>query len=202
MYKVFNNEFLIILNSEPVKTINTNNHFRVNDKQGLRLFLNNYFSKTQDNDILIFGYDTEDLFNDFRSFFKYIEAAGGVVENQSEEYLFIKRLGYWDLPKGKIEKNETPEAAAIREVEEETAVNKLSIIEELNSSFHIYTMNNKLILKKTYWYRMQCKFHGKLIPQTDEDIEIVEWKTAAEAEWAIGVSYRSLNENLGQYFKL
>jgi hypothetical protein len=52
--------------------------------------------------------------------FKLIQASGGIVFNQKNEILLIKRLGKWDLPKGKIKKSETLEECAIREIEEET----------------------------------------------------------------------------------
>ncbi|NCA22427.1 MAG: NUDIX hydrolase, partial [Crocinitomicaceae bacterium] len=37
--------------------------------------------------------------------FKYIEAAGGIVESEKGG-LYIKRHGKWDIPKGKMEKGE------------------------------------------------------------------------------------------------
>ena len=57
---------------------------------------------------------------DFQGLYKIIEAAGGVVFNEKNEILMIYRLKTWDLPKGKIEKGETPADAAFREVCEET----------------------------------------------------------------------------------
>ena len=39
----------------------------------------------------------------FKSSFKYIIAAGGVVYNSNDEILVIFRNGKWDLPKGKLE---------------------------------------------------------------------------------------------------
>jgi 8-oxo-dGTP pyrophosphatase MutT (NUDIX family) len=42
----------------------------------------------------------------------------------------ILRLGKWDLPKGKMEKNEEPMICAIREVEEECGI-KAKIIENM-----------------------------------------------------------------------
>ena len=56
-----------------------------------------------------------------------IEAAGGLVKNENGDYLFIYRNDKWDLPKGKIEKDEKTKVAAVREVEEECgiAVSKL-----------------------------------------------------------------------------
>ena len=46
-------------------------------------------------------------------------AGGGKVYNRNGEVLFIYRNDKWDLPKGRIEKNETLEVGAIREVEED-----------------------------------------------------------------------------------
>jgi 8-oxo-dGTP pyrophosphatase MutT (NUDIX family) len=54
--------------------------------------------------------------------------AGGVVartEGGKREYLLVearRRRGEWVLPKGHIEPGETPEAAAVREVQEEAGV--------------------------------------------------------------------------------
>src|SRR5690554_4462920 len=61
-------------------------------------------------------------------------AAGGLVYNQKGEILFIYRNGKWDLPKGGIEKNEKKKQAAIREVEEETGIKKLCILEKLDKT--------------------------------------------------------------------
>ena len=52
------------------------------------------------------------------SLYSLIEASGGVVLNEENKLLWIYRLGKWDLPKGKLEKNESFKVAAIREVEE------------------------------------------------------------------------------------
>ena len=38
---------------------------------------------------------------------------------KADAYLFILRNVVWDIPKGKLEKGETPELAAVREIEEE-----------------------------------------------------------------------------------
>lgn len=84
----------------------------------------------------------------FRSNFKLIKAAGGLVVNNKNECLFIFRNGKWDLPKGKIEKGEKNQLAAKREVTEETGVDKLKIISKLKPTYHLYELNNKWILKK------------------------------------------------------
>lgn len=112
----------------------------------------------------------------FKAFFKFVVAAGGTVFNEKSELLVIHRLGKWDLPKGKLEKGEDIPTCAIREVEEECNVSNLIIKKELPSSFHCYqTRKGKWALKRTYWYKMKTTYSGKLIPQTEEGIERVEW---------------------------
>ena len=89
----------------------------------------------------------------FISNFQLVVAAGGYVKNKSREILFIKRNGIWDLPKGKLENNESLFKCAEREVEEECGVSGLEIINELPSTYHCYqTKKGKWILKRTYWY--------------------------------------------------
>ena len=51
--------------------------------------------------------------------FPSVEAAGGLVKHQDGRFLFIYRNNKWDLPKGKLENNETYDYAALREVKEE-----------------------------------------------------------------------------------
>ena len=87
----------------------------------------------------------EDLEKDMAIFFKdhkAISAAGGIVERE-EELLFIRRHGLWDLPKGKIEKGESIEEAAIREVEEECGIQGITIKEELIETYHTYEVGKK-----------------------------------------------------------
>ena len=62
------------------------------------------------------------VLNDVKSMFKVVKAAGGVIENENKQILFIYRLKKWDLPKGKKDKGESIMDCAIREVEEETKV--------------------------------------------------------------------------------
>lgn len=119
--------------------------------------------------------DVEALFSEFKNQFKYIEAAGGLVFNQKNDILAIYRLGKWDLPKGKVEKDETISEAALREVEEECGVSNLKLSDELESTYHTYWMNNKWILKRGYWFKMFYTGHEQLVPQTEEDIEKVCW---------------------------
>ena len=105
---------------------------------------------------------------DFKSHFSEIEAAGGLVVNEKKEFLFIFRSGSWDLPKGRIENNETKKIAAMREVTEETGIKKLTIIQKLMVTRHTFRSNvGKRIIKKSYWYLMDAKKQNTT-PQTNE----------------------------------
>ncbi|MBO5844060.1 MAG: NUDIX domain-containing protein, partial [Bacteroidales bacterium] len=53
----------------------------------------------------------------------HVPAAGGLVQNEKGEYLFIFRNNHLDLPKGHKEEGENLEVTAVREVEEETPTN-------------------------------------------------------------------------------
>ena len=101
---------------------------------------------------------------------KYIEAAGGIVR-RGATFLFIKRNGFWDIPKGKLDKGEAPEQAAVREIEEECGLQKPVIKKHLLNTWHTYEQKGKTYLKKTYWYLLEdMKPVAKLVPQTEEGI--------------------------------
>ena len=93
--------------------------------------------------------------------------------------MVIFRRDFWDLPKGKIDKGETPEQAAVREVQEETGLVQVDLGNHIIDTFHTYTHKDKRILKKTYWYAMKTA-ETKLTPQSSEDIEQAEWVKLAE----------------------
>ncbi len=101
---------------------------------------------------------------------KKIEASGGLVQSESK-FLFIKRNGYWDIPKGKLEKNENPLEAAVREIEEECGLDSPKIKEHLLDTWHTYVHKGKRVLKKTYWYWLEeSDKKTNLIPQEEEGI--------------------------------
>ena len=107
--------------------------------------------------------------------FKYKIAAGGVVEHSDGKILLMKRLGKWDLPKGKLDKGETIEECALREIEEETGANELSVQSSFAETYHTYYRNDKWIIKHTHWYIVACADDSHLTPQLEEDIEQVSW---------------------------
>ena len=104
-----------------------------------------------------------------------IKAAGGLVENSRGDYLFIFRNKKWDLPKGKVEKEEKVKVAGVREVEEECGVKIDKRGKRLCKTYHIYELNAKVVLKSTSWYKMEVKGKPKLIPQKEEGITTASW---------------------------
>lgn len=136
--------------------------------------LKEFIQQNTKQDLIFICKNVDSFFEKLKKQFIYIEAAGGLI-TQNKKYLFIYRLDKWDLPKGKLDKGENPPQAAIRECEEECAITGLTIIKELPSSYHIYPYKGHHALKITYWYLMTSTHKGKLIPQTEENIEKVEW---------------------------
>ncbi len=121
-------------------------------------------------------------------------AGGGKAYNTNMDILFIRRNGKWDLPKGKIEKNEHIETAAIREVEEETGVTGLEITKFLYKTFHIFKRNGEFRLKVTYWFEMKTEYDGELVPQKDEGITKVKWKNKKKSKKALLNSYANIKK--------
>lgn len=119
--------------------------------------------------------DPKQLFNEIKLSLKYIKAAGGLVRNEENKFLFIFRKGKWDLPKGKIDAGEKTKKAAVREVEEECGIKVTSLDDKLCKTYHVYEMGGQKILKKTTWYRMRADNQPKLTPQLAEDITDARW---------------------------
>ena len=141
MYKVFVNDKPIILTDSLPKE----------NKYHVYLFKNLIVSEilkkltsNSVNGVLIFCDNLERSKELFFKNFKIISAAGGLVLNPKKEVLLIYRNNIWDLPKGWIEKNESIETAAIREVEEECGIFNLKIIKPLTTTYHIYNLSNSL----------------------------------------------------------
>ncbi|MBX3165646.1 MAG: NUDIX domain-containing protein [Bacteroidetes bacterium] len=173
----FNDKFIELIESDVQPSNNQAiNFFDVSNakKQAVKKIISD-FLKSENNTSITLNIEN---FNDFLSVLKkqfyYIEAAGGFIEKENK-YLFIHRHGRWDLPKGKLEENESAEAGAIRECEEECGVKKLKIVKQLPSTFHIYAYKDGFALKQAYWFYMQTDYEGKLIPQTEEDIHDVKF---------------------------
>lgn len=149
--------------------------YTYNKGTGLRPIIERFLSDKETMEIYIINADENAFWKDVFLNFKYREAAGGVVTNEKGEVLVIKRWEKWDLPKGGIKKAENSRNAAMREVEEETAIGDLKITGILPFTFHLYAEKENLYLKKTYWYAMKTSSTKEPTPQKEEDIEIAKW---------------------------
>lgn len=137
--------------------------------------LYNWIKKSKAECILLQCENKETAIQSVFNLFEIIEAAGGIVENNNEELLFIFRRGKWDLPKGKLEPAETIEVCAQREIEEETGATHLSLEHKLMNTYHVYHLNGRNILKISHWYYFRCKEQQHLTPQLEEDITKIMW---------------------------
>lgn len=124
---------------------------------------------------VVFDTDFNKLKTLFLKDFKKIRAGGGLVKNEKDDVLFIFRRGFWDLPKGKKDKDEKYKACAKREVEEETGLINVKTGKKICTTYHTYIENGRNILKKTRWYNMRASGSQQLTPQLDEGIEQIEW---------------------------
>jgi 8-oxo-dGTP pyrophosphatase MutT (NUDIX family) len=134
----------------------------------------------------------EKLEKHFLKYFLVVEAAGGLVEHTDGRYLFIYRNDKWDLPKGKIEKNEVIIDAAIREVTEETGVGDLMVTKPLNTTYHVFNSKGKFKLKKTYWFLMKSNYNAPLVPQEEENIQAAVWRSKADFPLLMENAYENI----------
>jgi len=179
MYKVFIDEKKISLTNSPISSDN-NIHFSdfTSFTEAIELLKN-----TSLTTVNIYHENLCNLWEEFRNYFKCIDAAGGVVSNGENKILFIYRNYRWDLPKGKIEIGESIEAAAVREVEEECSIFGLEIKDFITSTYHIYiSEKGENILKTTHWYRMTYLGNRVPSPQEIEGITKTEWKSLVEIQ--------------------
>ena len=140
--------------------------------------------------------NVEAAFKDFVSHFVMIEASGGVLFNDEGEVLLIKRLGKWDLPKGKMDAGESTAEAALREVTEECGLDELTLGKELPATYHTYKMHNHRFLKITWWFAMTTTSKIKPVPQTEENITEAKWYNWHHLDTAELDTYRSIRDLL------
>jgi 8-oxo-dGTP pyrophosphatase MutT (NUDIX family) len=158
-----------------------------------------FLDKLPENTFPAFLILTDDLkrsIQQLKDQLKLIRAAGGIVWNQQKELLMIFRRGRWDLPKGKIENDESTNTAALREVEEECGVGKLRLLHPFATSYHIYCEQNEWILKETFWYEMTSSDTGPTKPQHSEGITHAEWVPLHKVPEKFTLAYASVTDLL------
>ncbi|MEO6190361.1 MAG: NUDIX domain-containing protein [Saprospiraceae bacterium] len=186
-YKIYvNDKQLILIAEEELGSLLLDNQVLVLPYKGQQKSLFQYLDTLENSSrfssIVLYAADVKDLFMDLKSLLDYIQAAGGVIENANNEILMIFRRGMWDLPKGKLDKEERYEDAAIRECTEEVGLRSLNLISKIGHSFHFYRDKKNLrCLKKTKWYHIKNEVEEIVIPQKEEDIEIAQWMNPKDA---------------------
>lgn len=115
-----------------------------------------------------------EAFEVFANQMVWVEAAGGVVENEQGEVVMIRRNKRWDLPKGHREQGESFDVCAAREAEEETGVRVSEVERLLTTTLHAYNLYGRWELKLTAWYAMRAQ-RCELCPQGEEGIVAAEW---------------------------
>lgn len=179
MYKVFVNEKKLLISKHPEE---------LEKKLGYESFTTleialDLLENTSVSELNVYGENIDEIWQEFQKLFRIIEAAGGLVINPEGEMLFIRRLGKWDLPKGKMEKGESREESAVREIEEETGLRDVELVQFINTTYHIYVeRNGEKILKCTHWFEMNFNGEDTSKPQIEEGITEVAWKNTTQIE--------------------
>jgi ADP-ribose pyrophosphatase YjhB (NUDIX family) len=190
MYKVFMNDKPIILTD----SLQNGFGFQVYDYESVVLDeILHKLKKDRLDGAVLFCENLAASWSDFQHHFKIVEAAGGLVINNEQEVLFIFRGNRWDLPKGRIEKNESIETTAVREVEEECGIDHLQLDRFLLTTYHVFFQNNQDRLKITHWFLMHTHYEGALTPQIEEGITIAEFKNTQETQEALSNTYANIH---------
>jgi ADP-ribose pyrophosphatase YjhB (NUDIX family) len=138
--------------------------------------------------------DIEDTYAKVCAEFLEVNAGGGLVENRRGDFLLINRNGLWDLPKGHQDPGEEISVTALREVQEETGIEELSLQELICITDHCYKRNGIWHLKHTWWYRMLDNKPIDLTPQREEDISKAAWVAKSSLPPFLQNTYPSIVE--------
>ncbi|MGC2064427.1 MAG: NUDIX hydrolase [Thermodesulfovibrionales bacterium] len=112
-------------------------------------------------------------------------SSGGVIYRKTDDtfsvaLISVKGGKFWCLPKGLLDKGETPEMTAVREVREESGLNG-RIIEKLGDITYWYYIRgeNTKCRKTVHFYLME--FESGDTSQHDFEVDGAEWFTLEEA---------------------
>ncbi|MDR3093582.1 MAG: NUDIX domain-containing protein [Bacteroidales bacterium] len=195
----FDDCVLVLARKDTIIYVSDKIQWHYNDKKGLAKRLAKFVA-SDDKLLYIFHSDVGELLEAVKSCFKVVKAAGGVVSLPDERILLIRRLGKWDLPKGKAEKGELPEQTAVREVMEECGLSHVpEITSKIADSYHTYHLKGQHILKQTAWYAMDYKIAELLQPQLSENITEAIWCTRQQVASAMLQTYGSVKDVLEYY---
>lgn len=192
MIKIFYNDRILAFSESVNPDFQFANvlHFDDKTESAIKLFLNS----SDEHNLLIIGASEDVAMSLLKKVFRVIEAGGGRVHDSQGRTLCISRFGRWDLPKGWLEKGETLDQCAVREVSEECGIDIADLQNdgELTTTYHIYPYREGFALKVTHWFKMKYTGNGATKPQTEEDITEVKWVGEAEMDEVIGNTYGTI----------
>ena len=200
MYKIFHENKALIFPKIEVNTLNFDATLQESDRYDAELlcdFFPEWLEEHDAGDTFIHEVGENAVAAALNETFRMAPAAGGVVVVDGK-FVSIVRHDIPDLPKGHIEKGESPEQAALREVEEETGIGQLQIVKALPSTWHCYLEREQWTLKRTYWYLMSTTEAVQPKPQTEEGITEIKLIGNEEIDGFLKETFRSISEILGE----
>ena len=200
MYKIFQENKALVFPKIDGDTLKLDTMFTESDRYESDIlcdFLQEWLADKEQTDTFVHQVSENAVAEALKTTFRMAPAAGGVMV-KDREIVSIVRNGIPDLPKGHIEKGESPENAASREVTEETGIGKLQIVKELPSTWHCYQVGEEWRLKRTYWFLMSTNETIQPKPQTEEGISEVKLTGNEEIESFLERTFRSISEILGK----
>lgn len=124
-------------------------------------------------------------------------SSGGIVAKKTDSGLKILLIkdgyGRWTWPKGNIEKGETSQNAAIREIREEVGLKNIRLIDKIDSIKYFYRLKGKLIFKTVYLYLFEAEGNENL-KVLKAEINDAKWLAPDEAVEKI--DYKGSKETL------
>ena len=196
MHKIYFEKRCIVICSPSDQVLADPNavEFHPGERLGLHTLVGMFEASQSLSRIFIPAEDTESVYKSLCSEFREVNAAGGLVCNRRGDYLLISRNGLWDLPKGHQEAGEDISVTALREVQEETGVDKLKLRGLICVTDHCYLRGGIWHLKHTWWYDMLYTDPVDLTPQREEDITKAAWVARSSLPPYLKNTYPSIQE--------
>ncbi len=196
MHKIYFEKRCIIICEPEDQALSDPNamEFHVGEKIDIHTLVLMFESSKELAKIYIPSNNTDKMYRRLCAEFREVNAAGGLVSNRRGDYLLIRRDEMWDLPKGHQDPGEDIRTTAIREVQEETGVDKLEIRSLICITDHCYLRGGVWHLKHTWWYDMLYTDPVNLTPQRDEDINKAAWVAKSSLPPYLHDSFPSIQE--------
>ena len=195
MKKIFFNDRFIAFgcDAEINKFVATSDIYELKSFTDIPTLLNKFLYNSEKNELYVTCKDEAETFVAFCDLFEMVFTGGGLVRNTNNDVLLIYRYDHWDLPKGKQEADENIADTAVREVEEECGIKNVKIGDFLTETYHCYSTDGRLFMKRNFWYQMFCDALTP-IPQAAEDIEKAEFVPVDKLPDYLDSMYASVRE--------